>query len=83
MTEANLSHPSIIVMETAQHRKGCHGSDNWKPVKIRGRGVWNALSKTLMRPGAIEVVNIGFHDTPQMTLTQDQDMVKTFAADTA
>jgi len=82
-SKASLSHLAIIVMETTQHRKRYHCSAGWQWVEIRGRSVWNALAKTLMRPGVIEVVHVGFHDSPEMTFTQDQDMIKTFAADTA
>jgi hypothetical protein len=36
-----------------------------------------------MRPGAIEVVNVGLHEALQMTLPEDQHMVQTLSADTA
>src|SRR5262245_33587768 len=36
-----------------------------------------------MRPGTIEVINVGLHRALQMTLTENQDMVKAFSTDTA
>jgi hypothetical protein len=41
------------------------------------------LPKSLKGSGSIEVLNVGLREALQMGLTEDQDVVKAFAADTA
>jgi hypothetical protein len=45
--------------------------------------IGNTLTDTLMRAGMIEVVNVLRGSAPQVTFTQDQNVIETFMADTA
>ena len=44
---------------------------------------WDLLSNTLMRPGLIEVLDIGTQDTMQLLLLQDEQVIETLAPYTA
>jgi hypothetical protein len=45
--------------------------------------VWYALTKTLMRPGMIEIRDVFPDDAVQVTLNQDQEVIQTFASHAA
>jgi hypothetical protein len=44
---------------------------------------WDLLLDALMRPGSIEVLNIGVKDTVQLLLLQDEKVIETLSTDTA
>ena len=44
---------------------------------------WNALSDSLMWPGAIEVIGVFLDHTAQVVSTEDEGVVKAFPSDAA
>jgi hypothetical protein len=43
---------------------------------------WHLLCDTLMRPGSIEVLDIGMKDTVQLLLLEDEQVIETLTTDT-
>jgi hypothetical protein len=44
--------------------------------------LWNLLPDALMRPGLIEVLDIGTQDTMQLFLLEDEQVIETLATHT-
>jgi hypothetical protein len=43
------------------------------------RPFWNLLPDALMRPGLVEVLDLGTQDTMQLLLMQDEQVIQTLA----
>jgi hypothetical protein len=76
--------PSIVVVKFPEY-----GVSNDTPCLLQvfmNNIVWRvryALTKPLMRPGMIEIRDVFPDDAVQVTLTQDQDVIQTFASHAA
>jgi hypothetical protein len=71
-----LSHPDVLVMESAEER------DSYDLAERLG---WSAergiLVEREMGPGAIVIVSVVPEDPSKMRLVQDHDMVEAFSPD--
>ncbi len=73
----------MIVVQSTHDREG---EDLATTVIRRDRLTklfWKLLSDALMRPGSIEVLDIGMQDTMQLLLLEDEQVIKTLSPHTA
>jgi hypothetical protein len=73
------SHGAALL--TLDNRQFAHSSPF--PASVIFAWVWNALPYPLMRPDAIEVVNIFADNTIRMTFIQDQQVIQAFTSHAA
>ena len=75
LTHIHLRDPSILVMETAQHRQGHDVARGLNRATCCLRGFRNTLVDALVRPRAIEIPDVRAEDPPQVGFAHNQHVI--------